>query len=105
MSYSSVDTLWILMAAVLVFFMQPGFAMLEAGLTRGKNAGNIVMKNFMNFSLGTWPSGSSASACSLAVDIGGFIGMPDFFAQHMDLMAGTPYPDLPFCSSRPFSVP
>lgn len=66
MSYSSVDTLWILMAAVLVFFMQPGFAMLEAGLTRGKNAGNIVMKNFMNFSSGPWPSGSSASACSLA---------------------------------------
>jgi hypothetical protein len=31
--------------------------------------------------------------------------MPDFFAQHMDLMAGTPYPDWPFCSSRPFSVP
>ena len=43
MSYSAIDTLWILMAAVLVFFMQPGFAMLEAGLTRAKNAGYIVM--------------------------------------------------------------
>ena len=53
MSYSAIDTLWILMAAVLVFFMQPGFAMLEAGLTRAKNAGNIVMKNFMDFALAT----------------------------------------------------
>lgn len=96
MSYSSVDTLWILMAAVLVFFMQPGFAMLEAGLTRGKNAGNIVMKNFMNFSLGTLAFWIVGFSLLFGRDIGGFIGMPDFFAQHMDLMAGTPYPDLAF---------
>lgn len=51
--YSSVDTIWILLGAALVFFMQPGFAMLETGLTRAKNAGNIVMKNFMDFALGT----------------------------------------------------
>ena len=96
MSYSSVDTFWILMAAVLVFFMQPGFAMLEAGLTRGKNAGNIVMKNFMNFSLGTLAFWIVGFSLLFGRDIGGFIGMPDFFAQHMDLMAGTPYPDLAF---------
>lgn len=102
MSYSSVDTLWILMAAVLVFFMQPGFAMLEAGLTRGKNAGNIVMKNFMNFSLGTLAFWIVGFSLLFGRDIGGFIGMPDFFAQHMDLMAGTPYPD-PVCSSIPSS--
>ena len=78
------------MAAVLVFFMQPGFAMLEAGLTRGKNAGNIVMKNFMNFSLGTLAFWIVGFSLLFGRDIGGFIGMPDFFAQHMDLMAGTP---------------
>lgn len=51
--YSSVDTMWVLLAAALVFFMQAGFAMVESGFTRAKNAGNIIMKNLMDFSLGT----------------------------------------------------
>ena len=41
---SDLDTLWMLVAAVLVFFMQAGFAMVEAGFTRAKNANNIIMK-------------------------------------------------------------
>lgn len=44
---------WILLGAALVFFMQAGFAMVETGFTRAKNAGNIIMKNLMDFSLGT----------------------------------------------------
>ncbi len=51
--YSSVNTIWILVAAALVFLMQAGFAMVETGFTRAKNAGNIVMKNLMDFALGT----------------------------------------------------
>lgn len=51
--YSSVNTLWILVATALVFFMQAGFAMVETGFTRAKNAGNIIMKNLMDFALGT----------------------------------------------------
>ena len=51
--YSSVDTIWTLIGAVLVFFMQAGFAMVETGFTRAKNAGNIIMKNLMDFALGT----------------------------------------------------
>ena len=51
--YSSVNTIWVLIAAALVFFMQAGFAMVETGFTRAKNAGNIIMKNLMDFSLGT----------------------------------------------------
>ncbi len=47
------DTLWMLIAAVLVFFMQAGFAMVEAGFTRAKNANNIIMKNIMDFSVGS----------------------------------------------------
>ena len=47
------DTLWMLVAAVLVFFMQAGFAMVEAGFTRAKNANNIIMKNLMDFSVGS----------------------------------------------------
>ena len=44
---------WFLIGAALVFFMQAGFAMCEAGFTRAKNAGNIIMKNLMDFCLGT----------------------------------------------------
>ncbi len=51
--YSSVNTIWILVAAALVFLMQAGFAMVETGFTRAKNAGNIVMKNLMDFCIGT----------------------------------------------------
>ena len=46
------DNIWILIAAVLVIFMQAGFALVEAGLTRGKNVANIMMKNLMDFSVG-----------------------------------------------------
>ena len=47
------DTLWVLVAAFLVFFMQAGFAMVEAGFTRAKNAVNILMKNLIDFSVGS----------------------------------------------------
>ena len=51
--YSSLDTIWTLLGAVLVFFMQAGFAMVETGFTRAKNAGNIIMKNLLDFAIGT----------------------------------------------------
>lgn len=50
---TGIDTVWTLIAGFLVFFMQAGFAMVEAGFTRAKNAGNIIMKNFMDFSVGS----------------------------------------------------
>ena len=58
---SSLDTVWMLLAAMLVFFMQPGFALVEAGFTRTKNTANILMKNFIDFMLGSllfWVIGS-----------------------------------------------
>ena len=45
--------IWFLIGAALVFWMQAGFAMVEAGFTRAKNAGNIIMKNLMDFCIGT----------------------------------------------------
>ncbi len=48
---ASLDAVWLFLAAVLVMFMQPGFALVEAGFTRAKNAGNIIMKSLMDFSL------------------------------------------------------
>lgn len=51
--YSALDTIWTLLGAALVFFMQAGFAMVETGFTRAKNAGNIIMKNLMDFAIGS----------------------------------------------------
>ena len=53
MRYSAANTIWVLLGAALVFFMQAGFAMCEAGFTRAKNTGNILMKNLMDFCIGT----------------------------------------------------
>lgn len=53
MTYSAVNTIWVLFGAALVFFMQAGFSMCEAGFTRAKNTGNILMKNLMDFCIGT----------------------------------------------------
>ncbi len=53
MMYSPVNTIWVLVGAALVFFMQAGFSLCEAGFTRAKNTGNILMKNLMDFCIGT----------------------------------------------------
>jgi Amt family ammonium transporter len=79
--FSSVDTIWVLLATVLVFFMQAGFAMVETGFTRAKNAGNIIMKNVMDFALGSvffWVIGFSLI---FGASNGGFIGTPDLFLK------------------------
>lgn len=73
----SLDTVWMLLAAMLVFFMQPGFALVEAGFTRTKNTANILMKNLVDFSLGSllfWTIGFG-----IMFGAGGFIGMPSLF--------------------------
>jgi Amt family ammonium transporter len=73
--YSSVNVIWVLVAAALVFFMQAGFAMVETGFTRAKNAGNIIMKNLMDFALGTpiyWLLGFGIMFGGSSALIGGF---------------------------------
>lgn len=52
-AFNSFDTIWLILGAVLVFWMQAGFAMVETGFTRAKNAGNIIMKNLMDFAIGS----------------------------------------------------
>lgn len=79
--YSSIDTVWVLLGALLVFFMQAGFAMVEAGFTRAKNSGNIIMKNLMDFSLGTLVFWVLGFGLMFGTSIGGFIGVPDFFVR------------------------
>jgi len=75
------DTLWVLLGAALVFFMQPGFAMVETGFTRAKNAGNIIMKNFMDFVIGSVIFWLLGFGLMFGTDIMGVIGTPDFLIQ------------------------
>ena len=75
--FSSIDTIWVLLGAVLVFFMQAGFTMVETGLTRAKNAGNIVMKNLMDFSIGTIAYWLVGFGIMFGVSTAGFFGSPD----------------------------
>ena len=53
MNYDVTTVIWVLVASALIYFMQAGFALCEAGLTRAKNTGNILMKNLMDFCIGT----------------------------------------------------
>ncbi|MCH4179336.1 MAG: ammonium transporter [Megasphaera sp.] len=94
--YSSVDTTWVLIGAFLVFFMQPGFAMVETGLTRAKNAGNIVMKNFMDFALGSIVFWIIGFGLMFGEDVNGIIGMPDFFVQNFQVADDAGYPPMAY---------
>ncbi|MEZ5070434.1 MAG: ammonium transporter [Bacteroidales bacterium] len=75
----SIDTLWILVAAVLVMFMQPGFALVEAGFTRTKNTVNILMKNLMDFAIGSLIFWLLGYTLMYGEDIGGFMGKISLF--------------------------
>ena len=70
--------IWFLIGAALVFWMQAGFAMVETGFTRAKNAGNIIMKNLMDFCIGTVVFIIIGSSLLLGEDLLGFIGKPGF---------------------------
>lgn len=76
----SINNIWVLLAAILVMFMQPGFAMVESGFTRKKNTTNILMKNLMDFSIGAlifWFIGYSIMYGESV--FGGLIGKPYLF--------------------------
>lgn len=74
----ALNVAWTLLAAFLVFFMQAGFAMVETGFTRAKNAGNIIMKNLMDFSIGSFVFFIFGFGIMFGADWGGFIGTSGF---------------------------
>ena len=79
---SYVDSLWIVVAGILVMFMQPGFMLVETGFTRSKNSVNIVMKNFMDFSVGAityWAFGFALAYGGTT--LGGFLAYGSFFLE------------------------
>lgn len=74
----SLDTVWMLLAAMLVFWMQPGFALCEAGFTRSKNTVNILMKNFVDFMLGSLLFFFVGFGFMFGSEGAGFIGAPNW---------------------------
>ena len=83
----AVDLVWMLIAAFLVFFMQPGFALVEAGFTRAKNSVNIMMKNLMDFSIGSLAFFIIGFGLMFGTDVSGFIGSDGFFLNGLNPVA------------------
>lgn len=92
---------WFLIGAALVFWMQAGFAMVETGFTRAKNAGNIIMKNLMDFCIGTVMFILIGFALLLGEDMVGLIGKPgfDIFTAYADFDWSNFVFNLVFCAT------
>ena len=92
---------WFLIGAALVFWMQAGFAMVEAGFTRAKNTGNILMKNLMDFCIGTVVFILIGFSLLLGEDWMGFIGKPgfDIFTAYADFDFSNFVFNLVFCAT------
>ncbi len=92
---------WFLIGAALVFWMQAGFAMVEAGFTRAKNTGNIIMKNLMDFCIGTCTFIIIGFGLLLGEDLMGLIGKPgfDIFTSYADFDWSNFVFNLVFCAT------
>ncbi len=84
----AIDTIWVLMAAFLVFFMQAGFAMVETGFTRAKNACNIMMKNLMDFAVGSVVFWAVGFGIMFGTSAFGVFGTSGFFLSTGDPSTG-----------------
>ncbi|MGM9601848.1 MAG: ammonium transporter, partial [Faecousia sp.] len=98
---TEVFAVWFLIGAALVFFMQAGFAMVETGFTRAKNAGNIIMKNLMDFCIGTVVFILIGFGLLMGEDLLGFIGKPgfDIFTAYEDFSFSSFVFNLVFCAT------
>lgn len=98
---SEIYGVWFLIGAALVFWMQAGFAMVEAGFTRAKNTGNIIMKNLMDFCIGTCTFILIGFGLLLGEDLLGFIGKPgfDIFTNYADFDWSNFVFNLVFCAT------
>ena len=96
-----VFAVWFLIGAALVFWMQAGFAMVETGFTRAKNAGNIIMKNLMDFCIGTVMFIFIGASLLLGEDLVGLIGKPgfDIFTAYSDFSFSSFVFNLVFCAT------
>ncbi|MBO4819272.1 MAG: ammonium transporter [Firmicutes bacterium] len=100
-STTTIFAIWFLIGAALVFWMQAGFAMVEAGFTRAKNTGNILMKNLMDFCIGTVVFILIGFSFLMGEDLFGFIGKPgfDIFTAYADFDFSNFVFNLVFCAT------
>jgi Amt family ammonium transporter len=98
---TQVFAVWFLIGAALVFWMQAGFAMVEAGFTRAKNTGNIIMKNLMDFCIGTVVFILIGFSLLMGEDLIGFIGKPgfDLFTSYANFDFSSFVFNLVFCAT------
>jgi Amt family ammonium transporter len=98
---SNIFGVWYLAGAALVFWMQAGFAMVEAGFTRAKNTGNILMKNLMDFCIGCCVFVPLGFGLLFGKDVGGLIGIPtlDIFTNYGDFPWSDFVFNLVFCAT------
>ncbi len=101
MNYNVTTVIWVLVASALIYFMQAGFALCEAGLTRAKNTGNILMKNLMDFCIGTVMFILIGFGLFLGEDLMGMIGKPgfDIFTDYADFDWSNFVFNLVFCAT------
>ena len=101
MTNKQLFAVWFLIGAALVFWMQAGFAMVEAGFTRAKNTGNIIMKNLMDFCIGTVTFILIGFGLLMGEDVVGLIGQPgfDIFTAYADFDFSNFVFNLVFCST------
>ena len=101
MTSEQLFAVWFLIGAALVFWMQAGFAMVEAGFTRAKNTGNIIMKNLMDFCIGTVTFILIGFGLLMGEDLIGLLGKPgfDIFTSYADFDFSSFVFNLVFCAT------
>ena len=101
MTNEQLFAVWFLIGAALVFWMQAGFAMVEAGFTRAKNTGNIIMKNLMDFCIGTVTFILIGFGLMMGEDLVGLIGKPgfDLFTSYANFNFSSFVFNLVFCAT------
>ena len=86
-----IDTIWLFIGAFLVFWMQAGFAMVESGFTRSKNAANLLMKNLIDFAGGSLVYFAIGFGLMYGASAGGFIGTSNFFLTEISISTDNAY--------------
>ncbi len=101
---TQIDTMWLFIGSFLVFFMQAGFALVESGFTRSKNAANLIMKNLLDFSAGAIIFYAVGFGFMYGSSAGGFIGTDNFFLSNLTIADGDAYSWVDFLFQTMFAA-
>lgn len=99
-----IDTIWLFIGSFLVFFMQAGFALVESGFTRSKNAANLIMKNLLDFAAGALLYFAIGFGFMYGASAGGFIGTENFFLSNLVIADADAYSWVDFLFQTMFAA-